>query len=219
MSSVRARLCLSSLSLNCVANSDGATWVTMAILVASSSMASPVISQRFLISSSHLSNAGSKSLTSVVVVGLNAPNVAPVSLISVDGSNLFLNFRYASKPLHLFPLRTDRGSPTVCVWNVVRVQGFVARCLHDVRACYGCGVNNIISSSFCPCQRCRDACLSETSPGVVAPLVMPVTSELLDLDFYSCEELLLLRLLWLLLCCKPLLYVSYPLRELVHLRC
>ena len=58
-----------------------------------------------------------------------------------------------------------------------------------------------IVACVCKSARCRDACLSdsENSCDVVAPVVMSVAAELLDPDFFSCEEFLLLRLLLLLL--------------------
>ena len=96
------------------------------------------------------------------------------------------------------------------VFYDVRMQGFVVRCLHDVCACCGCCVNCVVSSSFCPFQRCRAPCLSgsENSSDVVAPVVISVASDLLDFDFMSCEELLLL---WLRLL-QAFAVVSYPLK-------
>ena len=60
------------------------------------------------------------------------------------------------------------------------MQGFVVRCLHDVCACCGCCVYCVVSSSFCPFQRCCDACLSgsENSSDVTAPVVISIASEL-----------------------------------------
>ena len=89
--------------------------------------------------------------------------------------------RHAARPLPQLPWTMDRGSPALCA---------------RMDAC------RASSSSFCPFQRCDDACLygSENSSDVVAPVVISAASELLDPDFFSCFELMLL-----LLCCKPLL--------------
>ena len=55
------------------------------------------------VSGSHLSNAGSNSLTYVIFVGLKAPIVAPTWF-------LFFNCRRASRPLRQLPVMMDRGS-------------------------------------------------------------------------------------------------------------
>ena len=66
------------------------------------------------------------------------------------------------------------------VYKDVNMQCFVAHCLHDVCACYGCCVNRVVS---------------ENRSDVVAPVVIDIASDLLDPDLFS-------LLLLLLLCCR-----------------
>ena len=165
----------------------------------------------------HLSNAGSKSLTPVIVVALKALNVAPVWIISVSEWSQFFNFRHASRPWLPLPLTMDRGSPAVCTRMPACKASLSAASMMCALVVAAASIA-LSRHRFAPC---RDACLSgsENSSDVVAPVVVSVSSELLDPDLFSCEELLLLRLLLLsLLLCKPL-QVSLPLHVPVHMRC
>ena len=128
-------------------------------------------------------------------------------------------FQLSSRFETVAPASLDNGSRfSGGVYNNVRMQGFVVRCLHDVCACCGCCVKCVASSSFCPFQRCRAACLSgaENSIDSVAPVVISVASELLDPDIFSCEELLLLQRCHVLLFCHdtgPLCFCCVLLRS------
>ena len=89
------------------------------------------------------------------------------------------------------PASFDDGSRfSGCVQQDVRVQGFNARCLHDVGVSFCCCVACVVSSSFCPFQRCFDVALSgsENSSDVAAQVVISVASELLNCNFISCES-------------------------------
>ena len=68
------------------------------------------------------------------------------------------------------------------------MQSFFVRCLRDVCISNGCCLDNVVSSSFCQIQRCRDVGLSgseNNSDVVVAPFVMSVASNFLYPDFLS----------------------------------
>ena len=52
----------------------------------------------------------------------------------------------------------------------VRMPCLVVRCLQDMCTCHGCCIDCSVSSSFCPLQRCSDACLSASENGLMSSL-------------------------------------------------
>ena len=106
-----------------------------------------------------------------------------------------------------------RRFPT-SVQQDVRMQGFDVSSICHFTGYHCHCVDCLVPASFCPCPRSRhvDVTVSENSTNVAAPDVVPIASELLDPNFVSCEDLILL--LWLLL-----LQLTNPLRELMDLRC
>ena len=111
---------------------------------------------------------------------------------SVSGSSRFFSFYRASRPLAQRPSTTDRGFPPVPGSARARLRSHfhlrLDRRLWPLRRLLG-PIVALTSSG------------SENSSDVVAPIVVPIAYELLDPDFVSCGELLLLWLL-LLLCCE-----------------
>ena len=135
----------------------------------------------------HLSSDVSKSVTSVIFVGVKSFHVA-----------LVIHFRFWIEPVlmnsrcleDVAPASFDGSRFSTSVQQDVRVQGFNARFLHDVGVCKSCCVDCVVSSSFCPFQRCLDVALSvsENSSDVAAPVVISIASEFLNCNFISCES-------------------------------
>ena len=155
-------------------------------------LAAPVISLCFpafvFTIFAYLSSDVSKSVTSVIFVGVKAFHVAPVIHLRFWIGPVLMNSRCLEA---VAPASFDDGSRfSSCVQQDVRVQGFNARCLHDVGVSFCCCVACVVSSSFCPFQRCLDVALSgsENSSDVAAQVVISVASELLNCNFISCES-------------------------------
>ena len=129
-------------------------------------------------------------MTSVISACLEALNVAPICLSSDSGSSLFFSFRDASRPLPQQPLTMDRGSPPV----FIKMYACQASLSVASMMCVLVMAAASIALSPCPSQCSREVGVTgpENSSGVVVPVVVPVASELFDLDFLSHEEPLLL---------------------------